>query len=113
MHTLEAVGKNGSAKTIGDVAQILGVTMPSVTVAIRRLEKKGLVLKTRSDGDGRSVHVRLTPFGERVDRLHQAFHQKMIGGVIGCMNDAERLVLLEGAVKLNSFFKNKLSAMEG
>lgn len=112
MHTLEAAGKGNDAKTIGEVAQALGITMPSVTVTLSRLEKKGLLTKTRADGDGRSVLVRLTPFGERVEHMHERFHAKMVNNITEILDEEEKRTLLLAVQKLNVFFKGKLSALE-
>ena len=43
LHLLEAIGKgNAEGYTIGQLAQDMGITLPSVTVAIKKLEKEGL-----------------------------------------------------------------------
>ncbi len=42
MHMLECIGKRAGDVTITDIAQELDVTPPSVTMAVKRLEKKGL-----------------------------------------------------------------------
>ncbi len=44
MHLLETVGKyKEEGATISDIAQELGITLPSVTVAINKLARKGYV----------------------------------------------------------------------
>ncbi|URN86111.1 MarR family transcriptional regulator [Acetobacterium wieringae] len=46
MHLIEHVGKNtNDGRTISDLAQSLNITLPSVTVAINKLAKKGYVKK--------------------------------------------------------------------
>ena len=61
MHMLEAVGKGkNKPKTISEIAEDLGITLPSVTVAINKLVKKGYVEKLRGEEDARIVYVTLT-----------------------------------------------------
>jgi DNA-binding MarR family transcriptional regulator len=48
---------------IGELAQGLGITTGSATVACKRLEKAGLVTRTRQAEDERVVHVSLTEQG--------------------------------------------------
>ena len=67
MHMLEAVGKGkNKPKTISEIAEDLGITLPSVTVAINKLVKKGYVEKLRGGRTHRLCHPDQT--GEE-DRL--------------------------------------------
>lgn len=69
MHMLEAVGKGkNKPKTISEIAEDLGITLPSVTVAINKLVKKGYVEKLRGEEDARIVYVTLTNRGRRSTR---------------------------------------------
>ena len=46
VHMLECVGQNPAGySTISGIAQALDITLPTVTVAVKRLEKKGYVIK--------------------------------------------------------------------
>ena len=46
IHILEAVGKGKDRRrTISELAEVLNITLPSVTVAINKLMKKGYVEK--------------------------------------------------------------------
>ena len=58
VHILESVGKGGAeGRTISDIADDLRITLPSVTIAINKLVKKGYVQKVKSPTDGRMVFV--------------------------------------------------------
>jgi MarR family transcriptional regulator, organic hydroperoxide resistance regulator len=50
--------------SIGELAQGLGITTGSATVACKRLEKSGLVTRIRQTEDERVVHVSLTEQGQ-------------------------------------------------
>lgn len=112
MHLIEHVGKsNNDGKTISSLAQSLNITLPSVTVAINKLVKKGYVIKEKSSVDGRLVYVKLTDKGLRIDRIHQYFHVKMVKDISKEMTDEEKEVLIHGMEKLNGFFRKKLSRL--
>jgi DNA-binding MarR family transcriptional regulator len=56
------------ALSVGELAEMLGVTGSSVTTACKRLEKAGLVTRERQSNDERMVCVTLTTQGhERVE----------------------------------------------
>lgn len=51
--------------TISEIALHMGFSKPSVTDAVKKLEKMGFVTKERSDNDRRVVHVLLTDTGDQ------------------------------------------------
>jgi len=113
MHVIESVGKNKSeGKTISDIAEDLSITLPSVTIAINKLMKKGYVQKVKSENDGRIVFVTLTPQGKRMDAVHRYFHQSMVRTVAKDLTKNEKDAMVKGIEKLNAFFKYKLDVME-
>lgn len=108
IHMLEAIGsisKKGAA--VSEIAQRLGITLPSVTVTVNKLIQKGFLTKQKSEEDKRSVTIALTKHGLAADRLHRSFHNRMIRGLSGELNDEERMALMNGMGKINSFLKNQ------
>lgn len=113
LHLLEAVGKDREqGRTISDIAQELDITLPSVTVGINRLLKKGYVRKVRSGEDGRMVFVVLTREGRKVDNAHRYFHTQMVRKVSAELSEDEKKVLSRGIRRLDEFFKQKSAEME-
>ena len=110
MHMLEAVGKGkNKPKTISEIAEDLGITLPSVTVAINKLVKKGYVEKLRGEEDARIVYVTLTKQGKKIDSVHRYFHESMVRSIISGMSEQEQQVLYQGILKLDLFLKKKIS----
>jgi DNA-binding MarR family transcriptional regulator len=108
MHTIEAIGEGGpEGRTITDIAQALDISLPSVTMMVKRLEKKGFVKKARSDQDGRRIYVRLTELGRRADISHRYFHRQMVRAVSRSIPEAEKDALLHGLKTLNEFFEKR------
>ncbi|MEL7608722.1 MAG: MarR family winged helix-turn-helix transcriptional regulator [Bacillota bacterium] len=113
MHLIESVGKcKEDGRTISSIAEDIGITLPSVTVAINKLQKKGYVEKIRGEADSRTVFVKLTKNGKRIDAAHRYFHENMVRNVVTQMNEEEKKALFKGVVKLNDFFKNRIRSGE-
>ncbi|MDP4109476.1 MAG: MarR family transcriptional regulator [Bacillota bacterium] len=112
MHLVEAVGKQKGGRTVSAIAEDLGVTLPSVTIAINRLCKKGYVEKSKSGDDGRVVIVSLTRSGHKIDLVHKFFHRQMLNNLSCGMTPEEKSVLLKGITRLNRFFREKTAGME-
>lgn len=122
MHIIEIVGNsmvteaNGQLTCegslngcrISDIAAEMGITLPSVTVAINKLIKKNCVTKVRSVDDARCVLAVLTDFGMEIYQRHQRFHHKMIDDVTDALDDGEKAVMLKCFSRLNTFFKEKI-----
>ena len=110
MHLIEAVGKNNNlGKTISTLAEDLGITLPSVTIAINKLVKKEYVKKIKAEDDGRVVFVTLTKLGLKMDAVHRYFHQNMVRNVEKDLSDEEKDLTIRAIEKLNEFFKRKLA----
>jgi len=50
--------------TVGELADRVSLSMPTVTDILNRLEKRGLVMRARSAADKRCVTIRVTAAGE-------------------------------------------------
>lgn len=112
LHLLEAVARGGSqGKTISDLAQEQEITLPSVTVAINKLVRKGYVEKIRSETDARRVYVKLTRQGQKVNSGHQYFHKNLARNVAADLTDEEKQVLIRGIGKLNHYFEARNEAL--
>lgn len=110
MHLLEVVGQDaGAGRTVSETAKKLSLTVPTVTVAVNKVEKKGLLRKTKAVDDGRSVILTLTELGQKVDRIHHHFHENMVKSIAKDMDEAEKAALLKGMRQLNVYFDRKLT----
>ena len=108
-HTLECIGSGeDSRRTVGEIAEVLDVTVPTVTVCVNKLVKKGYVTKTRSEKDARVAIIELTREGKKMNRLHQFFHEQMMLSVGDEFTDEELDCLFRCVRKLRAFFEDKL-----
>lgn len=112
-HIIEMIGKNQEENiTMSGLAGELCITLPSVTVAVNKLEKKGYVNKVKSEEDARRIHVELTRKGKRIFNAHNFFHLKMIKNISGEFSKDEKEILLSAIIKLNKFFNEKIRKLE-
>lgn len=108
LHLMEkaaAYDKEGGA-TITELANAMNYTLSAITIAINGLEKKGYVAKIKDQEDKRSVRVKLTEYGLKVDRVHKYIHKKLVRELADEFNEEEFLVLIRGLTKVNNFFEN-------
>ena len=107
-HTLECIGDGqDNCRTVGEIAEALDVTVPTVTVCVNKLVKKGYVTKTRSEKDARVAIIELTREGRKMNRLHRYFHEQMLLTVKDEFTDEEMEILIRCLRKLNGFFEEK------
>lgn len=107
IHLLESIGKQ-DGRTVSDIAEDLDITLPSVTIAAKKLIKKKYVVKHKNEKDKRSVSLHLTESGEKINRIHSYFHYRLTKAVVNELTEEERLVMLKGIGKLKDFFSTKL-----
>lgn len=108
IHLLDAVQKG--AVCMGELARRLSLSPGSVTTAAKALERKGYLVRTRSEEDHRRVTVALTAPAEAALACHAEFHRQLVQAVSSKL-DAARLETLGSALgTLHSFFKTYGSA---
>ena len=109
LHILECVGRGQGS--ISRIAQAMEITLPTVTVAVKRLEKKGYVVKNKDENDGRVTRVALTARGRKMDAAHRYFHENMVRSITREMSEAEVEELVRILSKLNRYLERKQSEM--
>ena len=75
LHLIEAIGQD--SLTMNELAEKIGITMGTATVAVSKLTEKGFIARVRSNSDRRKVFVSLTPKGSKALDYHNNYH-KMI-----------------------------------
>ena len=88
-HAIEIVGHAGAIK-MKDLAQKIGVTTGTLTVAVDRLEKKGLMKRRPHESDRRSYLIELTPLGKINFEEHHNFHIKMTQEIVAGLTPEEQ-----------------------
>ena len=110
-HMIEAIGAHENAETTAsEISSVLGITMPTTTIAIKKLESKGFIKKAPCATDGRRTIISLTDMGKRVNKAHNLFHRRMVKNISNQLEEDEKDVLYGAVVKLSEFFKDKVEA---
>lgn len=103
IYIIESIGPNG-AERMRDIAQQLGVTLATLTVACDKLEQKGLVIRHRDRNDKRTVRVSLTEKGMVAYHFHCSFISALADAMQEGMSPGEREALNRALEKLNLYF---------
>ena len=103
IYFIESIGPNG-AERMRDIAQQLGVTLATLTVACDKLEQKGLVIRHRDRNDKRTVRVSLTEKGMVAYHFHCSFISALSDAMQEGMSPGEREALNRALEKLNLYF---------
>ena len=94
LRTLQQLEDGGEPEPrLTDLGNHLLVRPPSMTGAIDRLQRLGLVRRTASATDQRAKHVRLTPAGRALVARVLERHHLQINAVLGGLEPAEQVQL--------------------
>ena len=111
VHIIEAVcAAQAEDNTMTVLAAILRVTVGSLTVAIKTLERKGYVIRQRSDSDKRRVHVLPLPPALVVESHHREFHRRMVDAVTTAVPPEQLDVLLNSLHAIYTYFYDQEDA---
>lgn len=96
--------------TMTVLAATLRVTVGSLTVAIKTLERKGYVKRVRSELDKRRVHVLPLPPALEVEKHHRAFHRRMVDAVTSAVPPEQLDVLIKSLHAIYDYFYDQEDA---
>lgn len=108
MHTLDAIGPYES-RTMTETAQILGITVGTLTVSVDRLVKKGFVARRRDEEDRRVVRISLTRDGKLAARMHGKFHKVLAKHILEPYTDEEQELLLSLVKEVNEYLNTQVA----
>jgi DNA-binding MarR family transcriptional regulator len=84
---LVVAGRNESVR-VGELATNLGMSVPSASRLVRRIEARGLVTARRAEDDRRATNVRLTAGGRRLVEAVVGRRRALIGRALAGGADA-------------------------
>ncbi len=112
IHTLVAIG-TGRPKTMTHVANILGISVSTLTTAINKLVKKSYVERVRDEEDRRIVKIHLTAQGIDAVKAHEDFHETMIGEAVSHIPDDRMQEFIASIDNINQFLMMRSSMAQG
>ena len=105
VHIIEAVcAAQQEDNTMTVLAAMLRVTVGSLTVAIKTLERKGYVIRQRSESDKRRVHVLPLPPALEVEKHHREYHRRMVQAVTSAISRDQLDVLIQSLHAISDYF---------
>lgn len=105
VHLVSFLSKLEDGITLSGIARQMGVSRPTVTVAVSKLVAKGYVRKSSGEKDGRQVKVHLTEEGRKVIVQHRRCQRNVIFNLGREFSAQERSILLRAVEKLNRYFQ--------
>jgi DNA-binding MarR family transcriptional regulator len=106
LHTLNAIGPY-EARTMTETANILGITIGTLTVAIDRLVKKKYVERNRDTKDRRIVRISLTRQGKLAYRMHSKFHRVLVKRIMDPLSEEEQKILTKTIQEIDGFVEEQ------
>ena len=102
LRTLEVIKtcENRDNNTSSTVARLLGISAGTLTTNIDRLSKKGLVVRTKKEGDLRTNLLALTLKGEKVLKSYNDEHRKLITNGLSKLTSTEKATIVSLVSKL-------------
>ena len=95
--------KEDTPLSVGELAEQLSVSLPSVSGIVDRLYKEKFVERKRSRDDRRMVLVKLTDVGKKtITKLLNAF-EKLLLDVLKNMPETERKTIVRAAERVSEF----------
>ena len=98
---------------MSEVADILDITMGTLTTTISKLEAKGYAKREKDPNDRRVVIASLTRKGVLVDKIHRNFHEEMIDHLMIDLKLEEDQALIRALMNINEFFLKEYGGEHG
>ena len=86
---------NSPGSGVSEIAEGLNLTSPTVSVAVRRLEKEGYLERKHDTQDRRSIHLYLTQEGQALYQRGEEFRQHKVKRLLSGLPIKERTEFLE------------------
>jgi DNA-binding MarR family transcriptional regulator len=91
--------------TMGELSKNAYLPLPNMTVIIKRLETRGIVVRKRSQNDRRIVQVRLTDHGRKI--LYAFFEHRLqeLENTLGKLSKEDQQGLLNALITATNIFR--------
>lgn len=81
--------------SLSELAKVLELTKPTVTVLVDKLVEKGYVRRVKSDKDRRSMHLHIDKKGLKIEVLREIAYNRMAEKISTSLSDTETTILTE------------------
>lgn len=110
MHVIEAVCdcEREQMNTMKELSKRLMITASSLTIAVKCLEQKGYLIRTKVEEDKRKVFVSSTQSAKDAYQEHATFHKALVKSITGVLKDEEITALTRALETLDHFFMKSI-----
>ena len=110
MHVIEAVCdcEKEQINTMKELSKRLMITASSLTIAVKCLEQKGYLVRTKAQTDKRKVFVSSTQSGRDAYQEHATFHKALIKSITSVLKEEEIKALTHALENLDHFFRKSI-----
>jgi DNA-binding MarR family transcriptional regulator len=98
--------------TCSTLAARLAVSLPTVTKAVARMEAGGVVERRQNEDDARIVHVRLTPYGRRLEQVVERRLSELVTVATTDLADGEKERLVRALWQIRENLGRDVDAVE-
>lgn len=98
---------------VTDLAGRLHVAQPSMTELVTRLERSGLVVRSRDREDGRAVLVDLTDAGRQLRDRVRSEHAAYLAGLVAQLDEEDRAALAAAGPALEHLLERATESLAG
>ena len=92
-------------RTMGELAERMGVSAPTMSHLIATLAERGCVVRRQDPDDRRVTLIELTAFGRRLLQRHQVRAEERMARLLAALSPAKRQDLLSGLTALREAFE--------
>jgi DNA-binding MarR family transcriptional regulator len=96
---------SAAPQRITSLAALEGLSQPTMTILVKRLEERGLVSRERDTDDGRAVLVAITPAGTEAMEELRAQYRAVLRERLAAMDDEQIADLEQATVALTSLIE--------
>ena len=100
IHLIECIGKHQGAN-VTEISNILGNTRGAVSQMAKKLEKKGLIVKTKRGDNNKEIILQLSKEGDEIFLEHEKFHESLYKDILSTLDSSsdENIEFVENIFK--------------
>lgn len=87
IHLIECIGKHKDVN-VTEIAKILGNTKGAVSQMAKKLQNKGLIIKTKREDNNKDILLNLSNYGNKIFIEHEKLHADLYKEIISSIDNS-------------------------
>jgi DNA-binding MarR family transcriptional regulator len=109
LSALNTIVELGEAVTISNIARRIGLEIPSISAQLNRMQKEGLIEKSKNRGKRKLIKISITDKGYEI--LEKTSDRKAINSIMSALTDEEKHRLWAIIIKIREQSVSELGKM--